>query len=148
MALTTATDFRLGTSLCTAILLHNIIEGMVVALPLWYATKSTQRVLVLTFLNGLTEPLGVLIAYMGYRLFGDSSSYGSMEESVTAHPSWVNGTLAGVAGIMFSISGTELLPSALAWLRRQSGDRVNVSGRQLIPWTSGGLILGLIVALL
>lgn len=123
---------------------------MVVALPLWYTTRSSKQVLLLTFLNGLAEPLGVLIAFAGYSLFGDTEQYGSMEESASAHPTWVNGTLAGVAGIMFSISCTELLPSALVWLAsgQDREKRDPVSGSQLIPWTLGGLAVGILVALL
>jgi hypothetical protein len=42
-------------------MLHNIPEGMAVAIPLYVATSSSPKVLYWTFINGLAEPLGVLL---------------------------------------------------------------------------------------
>ena len=58
VAVSTTSSLRLGVSLCVAIMLHNVLEGMVVALPLWFGTRSRPKVLILTLINGMMEPLG------------------------------------------------------------------------------------------
>ncbi|TPX52061.1 hypothetical protein SeMB42_g01650 [Synchytrium endobioticum] len=92
-------DFRLGLQLAAAICLHNIPEGMAVAIPLWAATKSTWHVLLMTLINGLLEPMGVVIG--GYFL----GSY--LNQAVLSK------SLAAVAGIMACISIHELFPTAI-----------------------------------
>ena len=52
----------MGYKLAAAILLHNIPEGMAVGIPLYASTGSIIKVLWWTFVNGLAEPFGVVIA--------------------------------------------------------------------------------------
>jgi ZIP family zinc transporter len=59
--LSTLSNTRLGLQLAAGIMLHNIPEGMAVAIPLYAATKSHSKVLWWTLLNGLAEPLGVIL---------------------------------------------------------------------------------------
>ncbi|KAJ3064483.1 hypothetical protein HDU98_012105 [Podochytrium sp. JEL0797] len=106
VALTSATNLRLGISLCLAILLHNILEGLIVALPIWYTSRSRSRVLFLTLLNGLMEPLGVILAW----------SLGGAE--VIAAPGRIEKMLMGVSGIMGAIAVGELMPSAVEWIEK------------------------------
>ncbi|KAJ1558865.1 hypothetical protein HK096_000426 [Nowakowskiella sp. JEL0078] len=90
----------LGFQLTVAILLHNIPEGMAVAIPLWAATDgSTFHVLLWTFVNGLAEPVGVLI---GATIFAGRLTQNDMAKS-----------LAAVAGVMACISLHELQPMAI-----------------------------------
>ena len=81
-----------------AIAIHNIPEGIAVSVPIYHATGNRQKAFWLSFLSGLAEPLGALIAYLFLM------------------PYWsplVNGiVLAAVAGIMVFISLDELLPTA------------------------------------
>lgn len=63
---------KMGIQLAVAIMLHNIPEGMAVAIPLYVATSSTPKVLYWTFINGLAEPIGVLL---GGALLVQKSSY-------------------------------------------------------------------------
>ncbi|KAL3899553.1 MAG: hypothetical protein SGCHY_001957 [Lobulomycetales sp.] len=98
VAYTTEYSLHLGISLCIAILLHNILEGMVVALPVYMVTRSPARVLASTFLNGLCEPLGVLLAWT---ILPPSGS-----------PGLVHAILAGVAGVMTAMAVLELVPEA------------------------------------
>jgi ZIP family zinc transporter len=81
-----------------AIAIHNIPEGIAVSVPIYYATGNKRKAFWLSFLSGLAEPLGALIAYF------------------FLIPFWsplVNGiVLAAVAGIMVYISLDELLPTA------------------------------------
>ncbi|KAI8611903.1 ZIP zinc transporter-domain-containing protein [Chytriomyces sp. MP71] len=143
VALTTASNLRLGVSLCLAILLHNVLEGMIVALPLWYTSRSRTRVLLLTLLNGLMEPLGVIIAW----------SLGGAE--VIAKPGRINKMLCAVSGIMGAIAAGELLPSAVEWIEKGgvvvmgARDGVGKSSRgkgevyvRVAAWTIVGVVGG------
>jgi len=91
-------DPKLGIPIAVAIAIHNIPEGIAVAVPIFYATGSKMKAFKLSFLSGLSEPVGALVGYLIlYR--------------------WLNDTVFGiifasVAGIMVYISLDELLPSA------------------------------------
>ena len=81
-----------------SITLHNIPEGISVAMPVWYATGSRRRAFRCTLLSGLTEPVGAVLAFALLRPF-------------------LNGLLLGVlfgavAGIMVYIAVEELIPSS------------------------------------
>ena len=57
-------DMSLGIKLAIAIAFHNIPEGISIAVPIYYATKSKKDALFKTFLSGIAEPIGALIAYV------------------------------------------------------------------------------------
>ena len=81
-----------------AIAIHNIPEGIAVSVPIYHATGNKRKAFWLSFLSGLAEPLGALIAYFFLMPFWSPM---------------VNGiVLAAVAGIMVYISLDELLPTA------------------------------------
>jgi len=81
-----------------AIAIHNIPEGIAVSVPIYHATGSRRKAFWISFLSGLTEPLGALIAYLFLMPFWSPV---------------INGiVLAAVSGIMVYISLDELLPSA------------------------------------
>lgn len=91
-------DPSLGIPIALAIAIHNIPEGIAVAVPIFYATGSRKKAFKLSFLSGLSEPVGALIGYLLlYRFFNDAM-FGFI--------------FASVAGIMVYISLDELLPSA------------------------------------
>ncbi|KAG5462030.1 MAG: Zinc/iron permease [Olpidium bornovanus] len=95
-------NVKLGLQLAVAIMLHNIPEGMAVAIPLYVATDgSVARVLGMTLVNGLAEPVGVVVG--GYLLMDFLS------------PPVLSRCLAGVAGIMACISLHELQPTAIKY---------------------------------
>jgi ZIP family zinc transporter len=91
-------DPALGLSIAVAVAIHNIPEGIAVSVPLYYATGSRKKAFGLSFLSGLSEPVGAMIGYfLFFRYFND----------------FVFGILfAVVAGIMVFISLDELLPTA------------------------------------
>ena len=91
-------DPSLGVAIAVAIAIHNIPEGIAVAIPVYYATGDKKKAFRLSFLSGLSEPIGALIGFvLLYRFFNDA----------------VFGLLfAAVAGIMVFISLDELLPTA------------------------------------
>lgn len=89
---------NLGIPIAIAIAIHNIPEGIAVAVPVFYATNNKKRAFKLSFLSGLSEPLGALIGYILLYRFINDTVFGFI--------------FAAVAGIMVYISLDELLPSA------------------------------------
>jgi ZIP family zinc transporter len=91
-------DPSLGIAIAVAIAIHNVPEGIAVSIPIYYATGDKKKAFKLSFLSGLSEPVGAIIGYMIlFKVFNDV----------------VFGVLfASVAGIMVYISLDELLPTA------------------------------------
>ena len=89
-----------------ALLLHNLPEGIAVAVPLYYAAQSKGRAAAAAFASGLAEPLGALLAW------------------ACLHPyltdSFLNGLMVLIAGVMSWVSVAELLPSGLAFGKKFS----------------------------
>jgi ZIP family zinc transporter len=81
-----------------AIAIHNIPEGIAVAVPIYHSTGSRKKAFWYSFLSGLAEPLGALLAFFFLMKFWNPSLNGLI--------------LAAVSGIMVFISLDELLPSA------------------------------------
>lgn len=88
----------LGISIAAAIAIHNIPEGIAVSVPFYYATGNKAKAFGLSFLSGLSEPLGALIGYLLLMPFFNDMVFGIL--------------FAAVAGIMVFISLDELLPAA------------------------------------
>lgn len=88
----------LGMTIAIAIALHNIPEGISVAVPIYYATGSRKRAFWYSFLSGLAEPIGAVVAYLLLRPFINQGVMGLV--------------LAAVAGIMVFISLDQLIPNA------------------------------------
>jgi ZIP family zinc transporter len=91
-------DPALGLSIAVAIAIHNIPEGIAVSVPLYYATGSKRRAFFLSFLSGLSEPVGALVGYFLFMSLFNDVMFGMI--------------FASVAGIMVFISFDELLPTA------------------------------------
>ena len=91
-------DPSLGIPIAFAIAIHNIPEGIAVAVPIFYATGNRMKAFKLSFLSGLSEPVGALIGYVLLFRFFNDVMFGFI--------------FASVAGIMVYISLDELLPSA------------------------------------
>lgn len=91
-------DPNLGIPITFAIAIHNIPEGIAVAVPIFYATGSKRKAFKLSFLSGLSEPIGAIIGYLILYKFFNNAVFGFI--------------FAAVAGIMVYISLDELLPSA------------------------------------
>ena len=81
-----------------AIAIHNIPEGIAVSVPIYHATGNKRKAFWLSFLSGLAEPVGALIAYLFLLSFWSPL---------------INGiVMSSVSGIMVYISLDELLPTA------------------------------------
>ncbi len=88
----------IGISIAVAIAIHNIPEGISVAVPIHAATGSRKKAFWLSFLSGVSEPVGALIGYTILRPFFSPTTFGIL--------------FASVAGIMVFVSLDELLPTA------------------------------------
>jgi ZIP family zinc transporter len=88
----------LGVAIAIAIAIHNIPEGIAVSIPVFYATGDRKKAFMLSFLSGLSEPVGAFIGYLILMRFMNDVVFGAV--------------MAAVAGIMIFISLDELLPTA------------------------------------
>lgn len=91
-------DTSVAIPIAVAIAIHNIPEGIAVSVPISYGTGSKKKGFYLSFLSGLAEPVGALLAYFILMPYLGDNLFGFI--------------FAGVAGIMVFISIDELLPTA------------------------------------
>lgn len=91
-------DPALGIAIAVAIAIHNIPEGIAVSVPIYFATGSKKKAFKLSFLSGLSEPVGAIAAYLILMPFLNDTMFGII--------------FAAVAGIMVFISLDGLLPAA------------------------------------
>lgn len=73
-------------------------EGIVTSVPIYFATGNKKKAFGISFLSGLTEPIGALIGYLVLRPFLSGIMYGII--------------FGLIAGIMVYISIEELIPMA------------------------------------
>ena len=92
------TNPNLGIAITIAIAIHNIPEGIAVSVPIYYATGSRKKAFKYSFLSGLAEPVGAIVAYLLLAPFMGPLLFGIV--------------FASIAGIMVFISLDELLPAA------------------------------------
>lgn len=92
---------ELGLSLAIAISFHNIPEGISIAIPIYYSTGSKKKALLYTFISGISEPFGAMLAYL---------FLGPMVTDL-----FMGFLFAFTAGIMIQISSYELIPSSLLY---------------------------------
>lgn len=91
-------DVSLGIAIAVAIAIHNIPEGIVTSVPIYYATGNRKKAFGISFLSGLTEPLGAIVGYLLLRPFLNDTVYGAI--------------FGMIAGIMVYIAVEELIPMA------------------------------------
>jgi len=87
-----------GIPIAVAIAIHNIPEGIAVSVPIYHSTGSRKKAFWYSFMSGLAEPVGALVAFLVLFPF-----WNPLMEGIV---------LAGVSGIMVYISIDELLPAA------------------------------------
>ena len=92
------TGLSVAIPITIAIAIHNIPEGIAVSVPIYHATGNRRKAFWVSFLSGLAEPFGALVAYLFLMPFWSPMLNGVI--------------MAGVAGIMVYISLDELLPTA------------------------------------
>ncbi len=94
----TLQDVSLGAAIAVAIAIHNIPEGLAVSAPVYAATGSRSKAFLWSFLSGVAEPVGAVVAALILLPFLNATVLGLM--------------LSVVAGIMVFISLDELVPVA------------------------------------
>ncbi len=92
----TMKDIDIGIALAVAIAFHNIPEGIAVSVPVYAATGSARKAFLWSFLSGISEPIGALIAGIILMPFLNEAVIGWM--------------LSAVGGFMVFIAFDELLP--------------------------------------
>ncbi len=97
-------DIKLGLKFGIAIMLHNIPEGIAIAVPIYYATKSKKKAIKGTFISGLSEPLGALIAWIFLSRFLNNFI--------------ISLVLLFVAGLMISVSVNDIYSEASKYSRK------------------------------
>jgi ZIP family zinc transporter len=112
---------KLGVLISVAIICHNIPEGMATAVLLSKAGLNRTKILLLTFLSGMPEPVAAL--------------FGSILLSWYPNQNMIGYLLAFAAGVMTYITAVELIPIA-----HQYGRKYRVSIGLLI-----GIIMGLLL---
>lgn len=98
---TALSDPQLGIAIAVAIAIHNIPEGLAVSAPVYAATGSRAKAFWWSFLSGVAEPAGALLAALVLMPFLNVSVLG-----------WL---LSAVAGIMVFIAVDELMPISRAY---------------------------------
>ena len=98
---TAMNDINLGIVIAIAIAIHNIPEGISVSVPIYCATGSKKTAFKYSFISGIAEPIGAVIAYLILMPF--------LSDSLLAI------LLAVVAGIMVYISVDEIIPAAYSY---------------------------------
>lgn len=91
-------DPSVGIAIAIAVAIHNIPEGIAVAIPIFYATGNRIKAFKWSFVSGLAEPIGAIVAVLILMPFLNDVMFGII--------------FAAVAGIMVFISLDELLPAA------------------------------------
>ena len=92
------TKLQRATMMVMAVTLHNIPEGIAVAIPVYHATGKKRYATLYAALSGISEPIGAVIGMILLHFF--------MPEIM------IGGAMAAVAGIMIYISFDTLLPLA------------------------------------
>lgn len=103
--LSSMTNIKLGITLTIAIALHNIPEGISISVPIFKATKSRKKALLYTFISGMSEPFGAILAYLILAPIISNTIMGIL--------------LALIAGIMIHIGSIKLLPTALKYKEKK-----------------------------
>jgi len=89
---------KIGVAIALAIAIHNIPEGFAISAPIFAATGSRAKAFFYSFLSGVSEPVGAVIAALVL--------YPVLSPAVLAY------MMAFVAGLMVFISLDELVPAS------------------------------------
>ena len=111
-------NIKIGIKMCLSIIFHNIPEGLQIAVPLYYSNQSKGRVVMLTLISALAEPLGALLSYIFLRNYISDLL--------------ISFILLFVSGLMISISINEI--------NKETNKYKNIKYKKL------GIIVGIIIS--
>ncbi|KAI9092875.1 hypothetical protein DFS34DRAFT_596435 [Phlyctochytrium arcticum] len=146
-------DKTTGSLIFIALALHNLTEGLAIALPIFLATSMPWKAFTLAAaLAGFTQPLGAVIGWF-VGCVGNSEvdmrcqPRGGAEPSLPDFPGVLGWEMlfgclfSFVAGMMFWVSADGLLPAAWSVAgRHEDGDRH--AGKRYV---SMGLVIGIVI---
>lgn len=89
-------DVSLGINLTIGIIMHNIPEGILIAVPIYYSTKNALKAFKLVLISALSEPVGAIISYLLFRNMYTES--------------FISYVLIIVSGLMISLIVNEIIP--------------------------------------
>lgn len=90
----------MGAMLAFAIAVHNIPEGLAVAVPMYFATnKNTLKTILYVAVSALAEPIAAVLTWLFLAPYLNDVAFGVL--------------FGAVAGVMTLVSFQELLPEAL-----------------------------------
>lgn len=101
-----SSDANGGLLISIAMGAHNAVEGILIAAPIFAATRSVSLTLSLTAISGITELVASLISL---------SLLSTVLTTALLHQ-----MLAAVGGIMLSVVSVELMPTGINYKRHQS----------------------------
>lgn len=81
-------------------------EGISISIPIFYASGNRNKALFYTFISGISELIGALIAYLFLQSIMTDTTMGMLYSII--------------AGIMIHISFQELLPTSLQYQKPKS----------------------------
>ena len=67
--MTSMINIKLGIKLALAIMMHNIPEGIIISIPIYYSTKSKKKAFIYTFVASISELCGALIIYLIFKSY-------------------------------------------------------------------------------
>ena len=114
-------DVTLGISIALAITMHNIPEGISVAMPIYFATGSKMKAFKYTFLSGIAEPIGALLAFFILKPYINDLTLGML--------------FGVISGIMLYIAIEELIPSSRQYHYTKEALISTFAGIILMPLT-------------
>ena len=103
--LTSVKNIKLGINIALAIALHNIPEGITIAVPIYYGTKDKKKSFKIVLISALSEPFGAILAHIFIKKIITDKIIGMI--------------LLIVAGIMTYLSIIELLPKSLKYKEKK-----------------------------
>lgn len=118
--ITSYNDLYLGINLSLAIMMHNIPEGITIAIPIYYSTNKKNKALLYTFISGISEPIGAIVAYIFLKNYINTLTIGYI--------------LIFVAGMMIYISINNIYSEITKYNKK--------------PQINMGLILGIILVII
>ena len=104
--ITSTNNIKLGYSLTIAIALHNIPEGISISIPIYYSTNSKLKAFIYTFVSGMSEPLGAVIAYLFLSKFINNNILGIIYSTI--------------AGMMINIAINELYKESVNYNKKNT----------------------------
>ena len=114
-------NLELGVSIALAIAMHNIPEGLSVAMPIYFSSGSIGKAFKYTFLSGIAEPIGALLAFLILKPYINDFMLGAI--------------FSLISGIMIYISLEELIPSSRQYNYTKTALIATFLGIAIMPLT-------------